>query len=173
MVDPLQKILPCAANDGTHACRICVLLPIGRYTIVVLPAPIDSNLSTWDRFVKLVINQFMSTFTVTPSSKPTLGDDTTAPEDVGNNTILAAHGEGVMSAVVHNGILARAGGLSTGGAGLGVGAPDNIGGVSLVARTLGDDDALAKGGDTLAACRGALFMAVNSGHEEPRLNHTA
>jgi hypothetical protein len=78
-----------------------------------------------------------------------------------------------MSAVVHNGILARAGGLSTGGAGLGVGAPDNIGGVSLVARTLGDDDALAKGGDTLAACRGALFMAVNSGHEEPRLNHTA
>jgi hypothetical protein len=90
MVDPLQKILPCAANDGTHACRICVLLPIGRYTIVVLPAPIDGNLPTWDRFVKLVINQFMSTFTVTPSSKPTLGDDTTAPEDVGNNTILAA-----------------------------------------------------------------------------------
>jgi hypothetical protein len=97
--------------------------------------------------VKLVINQFTPPFTVTPSNKPTLGDDTTAPEGAGNSTILAACGEGVMTAVAHNGVLARAGGLSMGGAGLSAGAPDDGGGVSLVACTLSDNDVLAKSGD--------------------------
>jgi hypothetical protein len=60
--------------------------------------PNNGSPPTWDRFVKLVINQFTLPFTVTPSSKPTLGDGTTAPEGAGNNTILAACGEGVMSA---------------------------------------------------------------------------
>jgi hypothetical protein len=109
--------------------------------------PNDGSLPTWDRFVKLVINQFTLSFTVTPRSKPTQGGDMAAPKGAGNKTILAARGEVVMSTVVHSGVLMRAGGLSTGGTGLSPGVLDNGRGVSLVARTLDDDDVLAKGDD--------------------------
>jgi hypothetical protein len=85
--------------------------------------------------VKLVINQFTSPFTVTPSSKPTLCDDTTAPEGTSNNTILAVRGKGVMSAVVHNGVLTCRRPVLC--------KPDDGGGVRLVACTLGNDDVLA------------------------------
>jgi hypothetical protein len=42
--------------------------------------PNDGGPATWDQFVKLIINQFTPPFTFTPSSKPTLADDTTAQE---------------------------------------------------------------------------------------------
>jgi hypothetical protein len=78
-----------------------------------------------------------------------------------------------MSAVVHSSVLACASGLSTGDVGLDAGTPNDSRGVSLVARTLSNDDVLAKGGDTLATGRDALFMGVNSGREEPQIAHIA
>jgi hypothetical protein len=75
-----------------------------------------------------------------------------------------------MSAVVHRSVLACASGLSTGDVGLDAGTPNDSRGVSLVARTLSNDDVLAKGGDTLATGRDALFMGVNSGREEPQIS---
>jgi hypothetical protein len=58
--------------------------------------PKDDGPPTWDQFVKLVINQFTPPFIVTPSSKTTLGDDTTSLEGAGNSTILAARGDGAL-----------------------------------------------------------------------------
>jgi hypothetical protein len=58
--------------------------------------PNDDGPPTWDRFVKLVINQFTLPFIVTPSSKTTLGDDTTSLEGAGNSTILAVRGDGAL-----------------------------------------------------------------------------
>jgi hypothetical protein len=60
--------------------------------------PNDDGPPSWDQFMKLVINQFTSSFIITPSSKTTLGDDTTAPEGAGNSTILAACGDGALHA---------------------------------------------------------------------------
>jgi hypothetical protein len=58
--------------------------------------PNDDGPPTWDQFVKLVINQFTPPFIVTPSSKTTLGDDTTSLEGAGNSTILAVRGDGAL-----------------------------------------------------------------------------